>query len=151
MNQKTWQRIIVAVSMIVILQVACGQQYTRVRLVGYAMEPNFSDGQIFKIEEVSLTELNRGDLVLVENNGTPIVKRLIGLPNETISIHDGKVFINGSSLVEPYEVIAPTYTVDEFTLDSDSYFILGDNRQDSIDSHSFGPVKGSDIKGKATP
>jgi signal peptidase I len=135
----------------VILQVACGQQYTRVRLVGYAMEPNYTDGQIFKIGEVPLTELQRGDLVLVESNGTPIIKRLIALPNETISIHDGKVFINGTVLIEPYEVIAPMYTVDELTLDSDSYFILGDNRPDSIDSHSFGPVKGSDIKGKATP
>jgi len=151
MNQKNWQRLIVAISAIAILQISCGQQYTQVSLVGHSMEPNFTDGQIFRIVEVPLTELNRGDLVLVENNGNPIIKRLIGLPNETISIRDGKIFINGTSLIEPYKVIPPTYTVDELTLNSNSYFILGDNRPDSVDSHSFGPVKGSDIKGRAMP
>jgi signal peptidase I len=115
------------------------------------MEPNFSDGKIFTIDEVPLTELKRGDLVLVEIKETIIIKRLIGLPNETVSIHDGKVFIDGTLLVESYEVIPPTYTVDEIKLDNDSYFILGDNRPDSKDSHSFGPVKGSSIKGKAIP
>lgn len=140
-----------AISMIVISQISCGQQYTRVQLDGYSMEPNFSDGKIFTIDEVPLTELKRGDLVLVEIKETIIIKRLIGLPNETVSIHDGKVFIDGTLLVESYEVIPPTYTVDEIKLDNDSYFILGDNRPDSKDSHSFGPVKGSSIKGKAIP
>ena len=115
------------------------------------MEPNFSEGQIFTIVETPLAELKRGDLVVVEIYETVVIKRLIGLPNETISIHDGNVFINGTLLVEPYEVVPPTYTVDDVTLESDSYFILGDNRPDSVDSHSFGPVKGSDIKGKAIP
>ena len=151
MNQKTWQRLIAAVSVIVISQVACGQQSTRMMLNGYGMEPNFTDGQIFTVVEVPLTELERGDLVVIEFNGAQLIKRLIGLPNETISIHDGTVLLNGTLLVEPYEVIPPTYTVDEITLDADSYFVLGDNRPDSKDSHTFGPVKGSTIKGKATP
>jgi signal peptidase I len=137
--------------MILTLQIACGQQSPRIRLDGYSMQPNFSEGQIFTIVETPLADLKRGDLVVVEIYETLAIKRLIGLPNETISVHDGNVFINGTLFVEPYEVIPPTYTVEAVTLDSDSYFILGDNRPDSVDSHSFGPVKGSDIKGKATP
>lgn len=151
MDHKVWQRLFTAVSVIVILQVACGQQYTRVKLEGYSMMPNYTDGDAFNIEEVPLAELKRGDLVLIEIGETLFIKRLIGLPNETISISDGKIFINGTSLVESYEVIAPTYSVDELKLDSDSYYVLGDNRPDSSDSHLWGPVKGSDIRGRATP
>ncbi len=151
MMQKLWQRLILAIAVMVIAQVACGQQYTRVKQNGYSMRPNFTDGDVFKIEEVPLADLKRGDLVLVEHSGNLLVKRLIGLPNETVSIHDGKVFINGSVLDEPYEVIPPAYNMDEIKLDKDSYFVLGDNRPDSSDSHLWGPAKDSAIKGKAIP
>lgn len=140
-----------AIFTIFIAQVACGQQDTRVRLDGYSMEPNYPAGTIFTIEAVPLSELERGDLVLVELDGVQIIKRLIGLPNETVYIYDGKLFINGELLVEPYEVIPPLYTLEEIKLDKDMYFILGDNRPDSKDSHSFGPIKGSNIKGRAIP
>jgi len=149
--QKHWQRLILTIAVIAIVQVACGQQYTRVKLSGYSMKPNFTDGDMFVIEEVHLADLKRGDLVLIENDGNVFIKRLIGLPNETISIRDGKVFINGVVLEEPYEVVPPLYNIDEIKLDNDSYYILGDNRPDSSDSHSWGPVNGDAIKGKATP
>jgi signal peptidase I len=149
LKSTTWHRLIAAISIIAILQVACGQQYTRVRLDGYSMEPNFTDGDVFRIIEVPLTELKRGDLVLVEIDGTLLIKRLIGLPNETISILDGKILIDGIPLVEPYEVKPPTYTVDEVKLDKDSFYVLGDNRPNSSDSHLWGAVQGSNIKGKA--
>jgi signal peptidase I len=149
--QKLWQRIIVAIAVVVIAQVACGQQYTRVKLSGYSMKPNFTDGDIFKVEEVSLANLKRGDLVLLEIDGNLIIKRLIGLPNETISIRDGSIFINGTILEEPYETVPPLYKIEEIKLDNDSYYVLGDNRNDSMDSHSWGPVKGNAIKGRATP
>lgn len=151
MKQKPWQRLIATIALIVIAQMACGQQYTRVKQNGYSMMPNFTDGTVFKIEEVSLDELRRGDIVMVENNGKLLIKRLIGLPNETVSIHDGKVFINGSALDEPYEVVPPPYRMAELKLDKDAYFVLGDNRADSSDSHQWGPVKGSAIMGKAIP
>lgn len=151
MNLKKHKSFIMAIFAIFIAQVACGQQYTRVRLDGYSMEPNHPAGTIFTIEAVPLSELERGDLVLVELDGVQIIKRLIGLPNETVYIYDGKIFINGELLVEPYEVIPPLYTLEEIKLDGDTYFILGDNRPDSKDSHSFGPIKGSNIKGRAIP
>lgn len=151
MNQKAWQRAAVTICTMVLLQIACGQQYTQVELDGHSMEPNFFDGQIFDIEEIALSELKRGDLVFIDSNDYTGVKRLVGLPNDTIAIHNGDVFINGTLLVEPYEVIQPTYTVEEIKLGVDSYFVLGDNRPDSVDSHSWGPIKGEDIMGKAIP
>ena len=146
---KPGQRILAALAVVAIVQVACGQQSTRIRQTGYSMEPNISDGDVFRVEEIPLADLQRGDLIVVENNGKLLLKRLIGLPDETVSIHDGKVFINGLALDEPYDVVPATYTMDEVQLDNDSYFILGDNRPDSIDSHQLGPVKGDAIKGKA--
>jgi len=151
MNQKTWQRAAVTICVMVILQISCGQQYSQVELDGHSMEPNFFDGQMFDIEEVPLFELKRGDLVFINSNGYIGVKRLIGLPDDTIAVHDGNVFVNGTLLVEPYEVIQPTYTVEEIKLGVNSYFVLGDNRPDSVDSHLWGPIKGEDIKGKAIP
>jgi hypothetical protein len=68
LKQISWQRLIVAIVVIAIMQIACGQQYTRVRQNGYSMNPNFTDGDVFKIEEVALADLSRGDIVLVEHN-----------------------------------------------------------------------------------
>ncbi len=151
MNLKTLQRLIAAISVIVILQIACGQQYRRIRLEGDSMKPNFVKGDAVTFTEVPLSELKRGDIVLIENDGNLLVKRLIGLPNETISIVDGKIYVDGTLFVEPYEIVPATYSVDELKLDGDSYFVLGDNRADSLDSRLLGPIKGSQIKGKATP
>ena len=151
MNKRIWQPVSVAICVISVLLVACTHSYKEVQLQGFSMAPNFTDGQIFQIFDVPLSELKRGDLVLMKRDGEQLIKRLVGLPNETISIHDGKIFINGTPLVEPYKTIPLTYTVDETKLDSDSYFVLGDNRPYSSDSHAWGPAKGSEIKGKAVP
>ena len=148
---KPWQRLLIAMAVVAVVQIACGQQSTRIKQTGYSMEPNFHDGDMFRVEEVPLADLKRGDLIIVEHDGKLLLKRLIGLPNETVSIQDGTVYINGSALDEPYEVVPATYTVDAIQLDSDSYFILGDNRPDSIDSHQLGPIKGDAIQGKAIP
>jgi signal peptidase I len=148
---RPWQYLFVAIVVVAMVQVACGQQSTRIRQTGYSMEPNFHDGDMFRVDEITLADLQRGDLIVVEHDGKLLLKRLIGLPDETVSIHDGKVFINGAALDETYEVVPATYTMDEVQLDNDSYFILGDNRPDSIDSHQLGPVKGDAIKGKAIP
>ena len=150
--KKAWQRLIIVIAVISIVQVACGQQSTRlIRQNGYSMKPNFTDGDMFRVEEIPLTDLKRGDLVVVENNGNLLLKRLIGLPHETVSIQEGTVFINGSALDEPYDVVPSTDTMAEVQLDNDAYFILGDNRPDSLDSRLLGPVRGDAIKGKAIP
>lgn len=151
MKHKSWRHSFLALTLLVIVQIACGQQYTRVQQNGYSMEPNFTDGDVFKINEVPLAELKRGDIILIEHNGNLLIKRLIGLPNETVSIHDNKVFINGSELDESYEVVPPPYRMSELKLSGDEYFVLGDNRSDSLDSHQWGPVKGDEIKGMAIP
>jgi signal peptidase I len=149
--KKTWQRLMIAIAVVALVQIACALQGTRIKQTGSSMSPNYTDGDVFRVEDIPLADLKRGDLIVVEHNGNLLLKRLIGLPNETVSIKDGIVYINGSALDEPYEVVEAVYSMDEVQLDNESYFILGDNRADSLDSRQIGPVKGDVIKGKAVP
>ena len=149
--KKTWLRLVIAIAVIAVVQIACAMQGTRIKQNGYSMKPNYIDGDVFRVEEIALADLKRFDLIVVERNGNLLLKRLIGLPSETVSIEGGIIYINGSALEEPYEVVEAVYSMDEVQLDNDSYSILGDNRADSLDSRQIGPVKGDAIKGIAIP
>jgi signal peptidase I len=123
------------------------------RLTGFSMEPNYHDGQVFMIESITPADLKRGDLILLifRDEDIEFLKRLVGLPNETVQIRDGQLFINDEALDEPYEVVAPRYHTEKITLEEDEYYFLGDNRNNSADSHNFGPVKWDQILGRAIP
>jgi signal peptidase I len=97
----------------------------------------------------------RGDIVVIEPpipHDKPFIKRLIGLPGDTVLVKDGKVTINGVPLTENYISMPPAYTWPTdgkpVTLKDDEYFVLGDNRNASEDSHFFGPIHGKNIMGK---
>ena len=80
-----------------------------------------------------------------------LIKRVIGLPGETIDIHDGGVFISGARLDEPYlhEVTTSCFgQCEQIRLGADQYFVMGDNRANSLDSRSFGPIASSQIVGR---
>ncbi len=79
-----------------------------------------------------------------------LIKRVIGLPGETVEIADNEVLINGIPLAEPYlREVARTSSMDRITIPEDEYFVMGDNRSRSLDSRSFGPVTREEIVGKA--
>ncbi len=116
------------------------------------MEPNLKKGQIVVVEPVEdLSSLRRGDIILLEWNGNSLIKRLIGLPGETIEVHQGSILVNGTVYDEPYNVIKPKYEQGPVQLGKDEYYVLGDNRNDSRDSHQFGPITGEIIKGRVIP
>ncbi len=77
------------------------------------------------------------------------IKRVIGLPGETVAVHGGKVWINGKALVEPYELQPPAYTMPPIKLGPNQLFVMGDNRNDSDDSHIWGPLPMKNIIGRA--
>lgn len=113
---------------------------------GSSMEPNFHNGEYLVVEKVGyrLHEPNRGDVVVLKYPNNPAInyiKRLIGLPGDTIKINDGKVFVNGTALKESYLAAGEETTVSrnpevpyEVTLGADEYFVMGDNRNHSSDS-----------------
>lgn len=109
---------------------------------GSSMEPTLRDGDkvdIFSIDR----ELRRTDLVFFTSPEKPdvtMIKRIVGLPNETIEIKNGEVLINGVVLNEPYIAEPISYTYASTVIPDKSYFILGDNRNHSSDSHNFGFV-----------
>ena len=98
--------------------------------------------------------INRGDIVVFKSTKDMVseeedlVKRVIGLPGEEIQIKNGKVFVNGKALYEPYIAEAPAYEYGPVTVPPNSYFMLGDNRNDSKDSHIWGFVDSDLILGR---
>lgn len=132
----------------------------RTRVNGDSMESTLSDGDNLIVNKVTyrFSDPKRFDIIVFPfkyANQTYYIKRIIGLPGETIKIDDqGNIYINGEILKESYgtEVIRePGLAAEEITLGEDEYFVLGDNRNKSVDSRdpSVGTVKKSSIIGKA--
>src|SRR5262245_34012027 len=92
---------------------SCASKKTSTWVIeGDSMEPNLVASQSVEIEEVNLSDLQRGDVIIYTAfEKRTFLKRLIGLPGETIAIHDGKVFINGKIYNEPYLINPPHYEI----------------------------------------
>lgn len=123
-------------------------------VVGISMEPSFYDGQRLLVSKVTyyFGEPKRGDVIVfqpVGNQREDYIKRIIALPGDTIEVKKGKVYVNGSPLDEPYIKQSPHYTVEKQTVPANSYFVLGDNRNSSNDSHNGWSVPHQNIVGKA--
>lgn len=127
---------------------------------GASMEPNFYDHEYLIIDEISyrFNEPERGDIVVFKYPKDPsqyFIKRIIGLPTEKIEMKDGQIIIynkknpTGKLLDESFYLDSVTTTPDSVkVLEDDEYFLLGDNRQASLDSRRFGPIKKSHLIGK---
>lgn len=99
-------------------------------------------------------QLDRGDIVVVYRNGDePLIKRVIGISGDTVDIHNGKVYLNGAELDEPYALgeTSPRDMEGPVTVPEGKLFVLGDNRTVSLDSRSgsIGLVNVSDVIGEA--
>jgi signal peptidase I len=121
---------------------------------GMSMTPTYQPGARVLTVPVANT-LERGEVVLVDD-GKPdfALKRIIGLPGEIIQLWRGYVFINKMMLREPY-LAKHTYTapdqtteISSFRLGQDQYFVMGDNRDYSVDSRAYGPVARKQIKSR---
>jgi len=123
------------------------------RVKGGSMLPNFTDGELLLTEKISyyFSKPQRGDVLVFEaSNGQKVdfIKRIIGLPGESVTIKGGSVLINNQELKEDY-ITSSTSGSSSVTLKSDEYFVLGDNRNSSSDSRAFGPIKRSSFRGRS--
>jgi signal peptidase I len=127
---------------------------------GDSMLPNFESGEQVIAEKLSLYNVKpvRGEVMILKHpdyNLVFLIKRIIGLPGDKIRIQNGLVFINDKQLLEPY-LNKETKTTEreflqedaEYTLASDEYFSMGDNRGESVDSRTWGPTKYEDLVGR---
>ncbi len=125
----------------------------RFRVEGPSMMPNLHQGQYLIINKIvyKLGSPERGDIVVFHHprdTGRDLIKRIIGLPGETVEIRQGEVHVNGFLLEEPYVFHQAAYS-DRRELGPDDYFVLGDNRPNSDDSHNWGVLHRDEIVGKA--
>lgn len=132
----------------------------QVKNSGDSMRPAVLDGDIVLVNRMiyDASKPKRGDIIVFKPNGNEnarsYIKRIIGLPGETVQIKGGEIYIDGEKLEENYETTAiedAGTASEEITLDGDEYFVLGDNRRNSEDSRmaDIGNVKRSEIEGKA--
>jgi signal peptidase I len=119
-----------------------------IRVSGNSMQPTYEDGGLNFVNKwaYSKAEPTRGDVVGVRSSDPKVIyiKRVVGLPGETVSIRQGKVLVNGKPIEEPYTESEVPWNVGPMKLGAESFFVIGDNREVTI----FGPVAGNQIIGK---
>jgi signal peptidase I len=112
-----------------------------------------NDRVIFDKLFYKFNTLERGDIVMfdppeISGEKDDLVKRIIGLPGETLEVREGKVWINGEAIDEPYLREKPNYFFGPVEIPEDSYFVMGDNRNNSKDSHVWGFLPKENILGR---
>jgi signal peptidase I len=157
------------VGLALILFLAINLISARVRVEGFSMVPTLKNGEYVLISRLSykLGDFQRGDIIVfrppmypdaplwqrifglpIDDDYEDYIKRIIGLPGETVRIANGTVYINSVKLVESYIAAPPDYS-SEWTVPAGQLFVLGDNRNNSADSHAWGFLPEGNVLGKA--
>jgi signal peptidase I len=169
-NWKTFLReTLETVGLALILFLGINLISARVRVDGFSMLPTLDNGEYVLISRLSYLRGNfqRGDIIVfrppmypdapfwqrllglpIDDHYEDYIKRVIGLPGETVKIENGVVTINGVVLTETYIASPPDYSA-EWTVPAGYLFVLGDNRNNSADSHAWGFLPQKNVLGKA--
>ena len=136
-----------------VLYFAIDAVFARVRVINVSMQPTFYEGNVLLVNKLAykLGKVHTGDVVIFHNPNflaEDYIKRLIGKPGDVVKADSGKIYVNGIPLDEPY-ISQPPYYLGEWVVPDDAVFVLGDNRNSSSDSHSWGFVPMEDLVGKA--
>ncbi|AXC15883.1 Signal peptidase I [Acidisarcina polymorpha] len=130
--------------------------YQPVKVEGTSMAPRLHDQDRLFINKFAYNfeKIERDDVVVFyypRDTQKSYIKRVIGLPGDTVRIDDGEVFVNGKAVAEPYvpERFRDVRSMDSFRVPQGEYFVMGDHRSISSDSRDFGPVERKLIYGKA--
>ncbi len=152
------ETVIIALVIFLVVYLFIGQPH---RVDGDSMLPNFENGELIITDKLTykFRSPKRGEVIIFKSpldNKKVFIKRIIGLPGETITISNGSVFINGQKLTENYihqstDVIFGPFIKENETkqIPADSFFVMGDNRANSLDSRELGFIKKPNIIGKA--
>ncbi len=137
----------------VVLYLGINAISARVRVDGFSMNPTLQDGEYVLVSKLAyhIGAPQRGDIIVFKFPGQPtqdLIKRIIGLPGDVIEIRDRHVYVNGQALTEPYIAAEPLY-MGTWQVPAGNLFVLGDNRNDSSDSHSWGMLPEENVIGKS--
>ena len=124
------------------------------RIAGTSMDPNFAESQFLIVNKLAylLDEPAHGDVIIFhhpDGSGVDVIKRVIGLPGDTIEVRQGQVFIDNLPTSEAYAVLPATYNAAPELVGTGELYVLGDNRADSADSHTWGTLSQTTLVGKA--
>lgn len=136
-----------------VLFLAINALSARVRVENVSMQPTLQPSEFLLVNRVAykLGSPSIGDIIVFHAPGVSemdYIKRVIGLPGDQVRISDGIVYVNNQPLYEPYIAEAPRYS-GTWDIPEDQFFVLGDNRNNSSDSHLWGYVPREDIVGRA--
>jgi signal peptidase I len=156
-QRSGFKEIVELVPLFVLVFVIVNLASARFVVEGDSMQPNFHSGQFILVSRANymVTPPQRGDIVVFHYPLGPesdYIKRVVGLPGQTVEIRDTRVFVNGVQLDEPY-INEPCTTGScpnrTWTLGPNQIFVMGDNRNHSQDSRAFGPVDMKFVVGEA--
>jgi signal peptidase I len=136
-----------------LLFIAVNLVTARIRVEGSSMEPSLHDGEFVVVNRLAYrwNQPSRGDIIVFNFPLDPqrrFIKRIIGLPGDTVSAHSNHIYVNGIPLSEPYVAAAPLYS-GQWVVGQNEVFVLGDNRNNSSDSQNWGPLPENAIIGRA--
>ena len=137
----------------VLLFVGVNIVVARIRVDGESMEPTMASGEYVMVNRLSYRfgTPQRGDIIVFHFPRDPkeeYIKRVIGLPGDEVEVRNGQVYINGQPLSEPYLEVKMDY-IGSWRIPAGQLFVLGDNRNNSSDSHDWGTVPMDYVVGKA--
>jgi len=154
---EDWKRFLIdifeTIILAIVLYFGINAISARVRVDGFSMIPTLQNGEYVLVSRLSykFSIPERGDIIVFSfpvDESQDLIKRVIGLPGETVSIQQNQVLIDGVPLEEPYIAQSPLYS-GTWTVSEGELFVLGDNRNDSKDSHQWGLLPMENIIGKA--
>jgi len=156
-ERMDWKRFFLdlfeTVGLAIILFLVINTLSARVRVDGFSMLPTLKDGEFVLVNKLAyrVGTPARGDIIVFRSTTVAdldLVKRVIGLPGDKVEVRNGKVILNGQTLSEAYINAAPNY-YGTWKVPDGYLFVLGDNRNDSSDSHQWGYLPQQNIIGKA--
>lgn len=154
-RRSIWRDAIEIILLIATIYTLVNLATTRYEVIGDSMLPNFFTGEHIIVNRFAYYFGNpaRGDVIVMidpRDKTVNFIKRMIGLPGEQVQIKAGRVYINGTLIDEPYiREFCPKNCDGNWSLKGDEYFVLGDNRPVSFDSHILGPIPRNLIVGQA--
>lgn len=156
MKSETKKELIIYGSIILAIILIRTFIVTPVRVNGTSMYSTLKDGEIMILNKINywFNDIKRFDIVVVETENNKIIKRVIGLPGETLKYEDNILYIDGQEVKEPYlKEKTEDFNISKLDykkIPQDCYFVMGDNRDNSNDSRIIGCVKRAQIKGKTS-